>query len=327
VGVAWSLEHLRRQGWLAIDADASAAIDEALLERLALPAGELHFDLVTGLAGYATYALEREPSESSRAILRGVWSHLAATRREGPRGVWWHTDPRWLAPWQRAKAERGWIDVGLTHGMGCVIRTAAELGARGVATDGAILAERAADFLLSWENVLPGPPSFPYTIADDVPSGPARVALCYGDAGLAGALLAAASAAGSARLRQRAIAIARRAATMPNPACGVVDAGLCHGAAGLGHVFARFFDETGDETFRAAAQRWLVETITTYAEPEGGPIFRSLEGPDGWVTDHSILSGSVGVALALLRAVTGEPAAWDRRMLQSIAPVAPPRSD
>ena len=38
---------------------------------------------------------------------------------------------------------------------------------------------------------------------------------------------------------------------------GVADACLCHGAAGLGHIFHRIFLWTGDPALEDAARRWL----------------------------------------------------------------------
>ncbi len=81
--------------------------------------------------------------------------------------------------------------------------------------------------------------------------------------------------------------------------CGVVDAGLCHGAAGLLHVFNRLHQATGDGLLVDAARRWF--------EP-------ALALP---VPEDRFLEGRAGVDLALLAACTDVEPAWDRVLLLS----------
>ncbi|SRR6266536_3468501 len=60
---------------------------------------------------------------------------------------------------------------------------------------------------------------------------------------------------------REALAIARRADAREPEIAGVKDAGLCHGAAGLGHIFNRLFQATGEEVFREAARYWFERTL------------------------------------------------------------------
>src|SRR5262245_54905738 len=55
--------------------------------------------------------------------------------------------------------------------------------------------------------------------------------------------------------------IALRAAERPDATAGVIDAGLCHGAAGLAHIFHRLHRATGDVRLAGAARRWFARTL------------------------------------------------------------------
>ncbi|HEU5060714.1 MAG TPA: lanthionine synthetase LanC family protein, partial [Kofleriaceae bacterium] len=108
----------------------------------------------------------------------------------------------------------------------------------------------------------------------------------------------AARALGSPAWEERALAIARRAAARPDGECGVVDAGLCHGAAGLAHVFNRLHQASGDPALAAAAERWFGRALAMDAPAEPG-----------------ILVGSAGLALALLAATGEDEPDWDGFLL------------
>ena len=51
-----------------------------------------------------------------------------------------------------------------------------------------------------------------------------------------------------------AVAIAERAAARAIEDSGVVDASVCHGSAGLAHIFNRLYQATGSPVLHAAAE-------------------------------------------------------------------------
>jgi hypothetical protein len=153
---------------------------------------------------------------------------------------------------------------------------------------------------------------FPATIAPGRELRPARAAWCYGDPGVAAALhLAGATDA--------AIALARESAARPAEDAAVRDAGLCHGAAGLLHVFNRLWQASGDEALAAAARRWFAHALGL-RRAEGVAGFPSWVGAFAdheWDADPGVLAGAAGVALAFVAAATDIAPAWDRFLLLS----------
>src|SRR6185503_5860878 len=86
-------------------------------------------------------------------------------------------------------------------------------------------------------------------------------AWCYGEPGIAAALVAAARAAGEPAWEAMGIALARRAAARALDEAQIADAGLCHGAAGVAHILHRLHRATGDAELGDAACRWFSHAL------------------------------------------------------------------
>ena len=165
---------------------------------------------------------------------------------------------------------------------------------------------------------------FPPFVGPGISPVPARFAWCYGDPGVAATLLAAAGAAGDEDLHRTALGLARRAAAEPTSRRDVIDASLCHGAAGLGHLFNRMHQSTGDDACADAARRWFARALAMRRPGEGLAGYRHRvrpRDPDSELRDDpGLITGIAGIGLALLGAITTVEPAWDRLLLASLAP-------
>ena len=163
----------------------------------------------------------------------------------------------------------GGLDLGLAHGVAGPIAILGKIAARGHAT-AARLAADAARYLLAQRT----PAGFP-----SYPGGPTRLAWCYGEPGVSLALWHAGVApdlAWTSRIDDTT----------------VIDAGLCHGAAGVAHICNRFYQATGDPAHRDAARAWI-ERLLTY--PHDGT---------------ALLTGAAGVGLVLAAALGSVEPVW-----------------
>jgi hypothetical protein len=326
-GLGWATEHLRDR-LTETDADGVCGeIDESLGELLLRSPWRGDYDLIRGLVGFGVYALERLPRPAAAANLEHVIDRLAESAEEQPDGLTWWTDPARLPPEARERAPRGYYDLGLAHGVPGVIALLGRACAAGVAVGKArpllggaarwLLARQPADGSGFGSHVEPG------TMA---PTAPARLAWCYGDLGIAAALLGAARCVAEPAWERAARAAARRAAARPPEQSGVRDAGLCHGSAGAGHLFNRLYQATGDEALAAAARFWFRRTLELRQPGRGVAGFVAHRPPrpgqDGGADDPGLLEGAAGVALALLAATTSVEPTWDRMMLTAIPPGA-----
>ncbi len=210
-----------------------------------------------GLVGYGVYALERMPRPPAAALLERIVQHLATSAESGPAGITWRSRPAWLP--------KGCGDL-LTAGATLASRTGFQEWSgcsggswrAGVARkEAARLLDGAVGWLLAQELPKRSVSCFPSYVLEGQEPAPARAAWCYGDPGVAAALLVAARASGEVSWKRAAVRIASQAAMREESTSHVADAGLCHGAAGLAQVFQRIYVETEDPRFSRAARTWL----------------------------------------------------------------------
>lgn len=304
------------------DGDLNAAIDDALLNFLDGPQAEAEYDVVDGLCGIGVYALERLPRAGGAECLARVVARLDSMARREPGAVCWPTPEARLARHGIAPGSQGEFNLGLAHGVPGPIALLAHALWAGVASDAArALVSGAVPWLLA-QRLPDGQRSrFPAYAGPGADATPARCAWCYGDPGVAVALLAAARCVGRVDWQHEALAVARHAAAVRTQRDDVRDAGLCHGAGGVGHIFNRMFQATGDEVCRAAAEYWF-ERVLAFRGDGGLAGFRtwSLERTlDGeWMDDPRFLTGVTGTGLALLAAATEVAPAWDIVMLTRV---------
>jgi len=321
-GVAWATAHVEAMLLPPDGRRSTAEIDEAIQGFVGRPGWRHDYDLVNGLVGLGVYALEKMPDPEAEASLTEIVDRLAELAVKTRDGTTWHTPPELLPAWQRREAPDGYFNVGLAHGVPGIVAILAAAGAAGVRR-GRVrrLLPGAVRWLLSRRVASQDGRHFPAWVVPGKSSCACRSAWCYGSPGVAAALFAAARLSGERQWEAEALDIARAAAGRSPDASGVTDAGLCHGAAGLGHIFNRLYQATGDAAIRRAGRYWFDRALAM-REPGAGPGgFFALTGREdgGFDRDPSpdLLSGAAGIALALLAATTSIEPAWDRFLLVS----------
>jgi len=274
-GIGWTIAHL------ASGAEAAtAAISRALRSRFG------NYDLIQGSTGAGVFALEAGDDELARAVLE----HLEAwsARR-------WFSRADELVDSEREVAPTGYTNLGMAHGVPGAIALLARFVHRGIepARSRAIL-DDAVEMIAAVQS--PFLPWLPPRAGES-----RRLAWCYGDLGVAVALVGAGLYASHARAYERGLELARSAASWT---IDVDETGLCHGIAGVAHLFNRLAQATGDETLESAARNWFARLLA-----------RTDPARDG-----SFLIGRAGITLALHAATTDIEPAWDRLLLADLPP-------
>lgn len=312
-------------GWLSLHTDrffggrTEDAYDDIDAALLSVVSGEWlrHYDLISGLVGVGVYFLERLPHPAGVAGLDIVVEALGRRAEEAPPGVTWFSDPATLPESQREQAPGGYFNLGVAHGVPGVIGLLADASHSGYTTAAAtrmlresaswVVAQARADY------------SYPAWIVPGEPVWSTRVAWCYGGLGVSVTLLSAARALGDDALERTAIDVALAAARRRTNS-GAVDAGLCHGSAGIGHLFNRLFQATGREELRDAAVYWFQRALDMRTPGVGIAGYKPVraasarsEPPPHEQT--SFLVGATGIALAFLAATTAQRPMWDRFLL------------
>ena len=331
-GVAWAAELVDR----LIDPDPedrNEAVDEVLLRLLSRanlwPAPH---DLVVAVTGLGVYALQRFPRPSAIECLRRVVERLQEHAQRDEHGIYWWTPPAGiLHPDSRKQYPAGRTDLGLAHGAAGAVALLGGICGAGVEPETVRpLLEGAVSWLLAQSVATGAGATFPIWLAPDFPPSPARCAWCYGDPGIAAALLLAARGIGAAGWEETAVALACRAAERPLERTGVRDAGFCHGTAGLAHIYNRMYQATGEPQLGRAAGYWLERTLDFYrlARGNGASWVQGSRDPaeEAPWTGIGLLEGAAGVALVLLAAATPVEPFWDRMFLVSASDASSRRS-
>ncbi|HYO58450.1 lanthionine synthetase C family protein [Archangium sp.] len=321
-GIAWSISRLGAMGVSSIE--DIEEIDEALLGLVSRQPWSADYDLIIGLVGLGVYALERLPRAVAARCLEEIVARLEERSTRAEPGLSWWTPPGHLPPHQRAVYHDGYFNLGAAHGVPAVVALLALISRAGVAERKAReLSREGARWLLA--NVLPDSPgaSFPSCVAPGVPVRASRSAWCYGDPGVVLCLLVAARALSDRELEQTALELARAAARRPAEHSGVMDAGICHGAAGLGHLYNRLYQYSREPLFKEAATSWFARTLEMRRPGEGVAGYLSWSLPPGeeelgWVPDGTLLEGATGIALTLLAACHPFPPTWDGLLMAAI---------
>lgn len=321
-GLAWVATYLDQKQHP--QNDRCASIDDALIEYLDSSPWTEPFDLIEGLVGLGVYALERLPRRSGRRLTASVVRRLAETSCQRDPGIAWRSDPRWVPRKWRRQPHPEW-NLGVAHGVPGIIGflgrvVAADVDAATRKKARAML-EKAVVWLLAQELPKRAIGGFATAAMPGIPLAPAPLAWCYGDPGIAATLLLAARGAREPAWRRAAVRIGLRAAARSRAASGVIDTGMCHGTAGVAHVFHRLYLGTGQKRFGEASRVWFSHTLAKRKVGRGFAGFRAhLPDDTGslrWRTDPSFLTGAAGIALALAAAITDDEPHWDRVLLIS----------
>ncbi len=329
VGVAWALEHLRDYLELSADEDPLLEIDSVLATHLKQSPWIRDYDLVKGLVGHGVYALDRLPRPLAANCLKSIVQRFSELAEHGPGGtVRWHTDAKFDLDITQRFYPDGCYNLGVAHGIPGVIALLAKIARNGIDEATAReLATGAVDWLLRQKFEVLGldvdlKAIFPRKVApgvDPLVGGPTGLAWCYGDLGIACSLLVAARSLDEESWEEEAISIGLNTAERDDDS--LVEPGLCHGAAGVGHLFNRLFQATGRKEFRDAAVRWYGEALDMRQEGETiagfGALGEDEQGQLAWRPYPGVITGAAGVGLALLAAVSENEPEWDRFMLLS----------
>ena len=328
-GVAWIAEHLdsvlsEGQEPDADGDDMNGEIDEAVLAMLDAP-WDGHYDLITGLVGLGVYALERVPRPSAVRCVEAIVDRLHETAESLGDEITWFTLPEMLPPRHREMYPRGYHNLGVAHGVPAVIGFLADACRLDIRAERARpLLDGAVRWVLSRQFPERRGARYPTVILPDGEAPPSRLAWCYGDPGVAATLLYAARAVGVEEWERAALDIAIHAARTAPEDAGIRDAGLCHGALGLAHMFNRIYQAGGGELFADAARSWYGQGLDMRRPERGIAGFESWEfGWDmkmSWQTDPGFMTGAAGVGLALLAGLTSVEPEWDRLLMVAIPP-------
>lgn len=328
LGVSWAFDHLAQRLFDVDEDDVDEDVSDGDQVLATLLRGPLfhNYELVGGLAGFGVACLEGLPRPGARRALDAVLDHLVKTHRTLADGVVWHTPPSLLPDWQRELAPEGYYNLGVAHGMPAVMLLLARCAQEAIRLDDVL---PLLDGLVRWLLAQRGEQGFANWRIEGKTAAPGtRLAWCYGDPGIAASLMTAGTVTGRPSWCAAAEDIAVAAASRDPAQAGVRDAGICHGSAGVAHLFHRLYRACGRAELADAARFWFQRTLEMRRADRGVggfsawsiPRGQGSTGELGWVDDPGMLTGAAGVGLCLLGAVSGLEPSWDACLMASAPP-------
>ena len=313
-GMAWSINYLNKKGYIEYEAGELFEEIEELIQNKSLSDLRMgEYDYMHAGAGPAIYFVERSGQEEYLRHVVAAIDHISEKVEEGIRIP--HDIHRKLRHIQKIHCE---FNFGLSHGMPSVINILCLIYEKGIKREKCKeLIEGCLNYIHSKK--LEGYSSlYPSGEYEEGEISGSRLAWCYGDLGIGLSFWKAYKTLNIERFKDEAIAIysfnASRRAVVENI---VRDAGLCHGGAGMAHMYYRMWLETKNELFLETADYWL-DVVLKMDVHENGLAGYCAVHMDEVVNDYGFLEGITGIGLVLLtRLCDDRNPDWDRILLMS----------
>ena len=322
-GIGWAVEHLVQNRFFdATTNDILGELDQALYNGMIHYLETGNYDYIHGALGSALYFLNRKTLPQSSEFLAHLVDGLDKISRADR-----HGGLKWESITNYKTGEKGFA-ISLSHGIASIIAILAKiLEQEAIETETRLKADGllagAVTYLLN-QRLDRGSGDyfscFPRRALECEPVISSRLAWCYGDLGIAMALWQAARTAKRSKWEKIAVEVFSHAGQRRDLEQNrVIDAGLCHGAAGIAHIFNRIHHYTGDKQFKAAALYWI-EKVLEMARFENGCAGYKVKYSDeagGLINKAGLLEGIAGIGLAFISMISAIEPKWDNCLLLS----------
>ena len=312
-GFLWALHHLKSEGVIDID-DHFEALTALLVNHADRLGADDNFDYLHGASGIALYLSHIHPHINNNYIDTFV-NHLKNKGIEDELTVKWTS-------YMYNDNNKPVYNLSLSHGISSIIIILCTLQQYAPENkDIKILVKKAVHFLRTQKkepkNI--NDSLFPSYVSDHGDKTSSRLSWCYGDIGNALALLNAGNLLNEKQLIDEALQIMSYNANRKDlEKAHILDAGICHGAAGIAHIFNRFYQQTQNEVYRNTALYWLQITLNMSTFKDGLAGYKAHKGiEDGYINSIGLLDGIVGIGMVLMAAISNIEPGWDRAFLLS----------
>jgi len=320
-GVGIGLHLLEEKGFIEGTDDMLDDLDDILTHTLIKDIAKNNYDFLHGAIGIGFYYLKHyksNPVKSGENIKRIFdYLNISAVHDERTGGCKWIEIAKDLE--DKNKIIRRY-NLSLSHGMSSIIIFLSRILDKNIGgidnTKVKELLERAITYIINQriDYKIYGS-YFPNIALENTETiSKSRMAWCYGDLGIAMALWHGGKSLNRKDIAELAIEILLYSTTRTDINDTLAfDAGLCHGAAGIGQIFYRMYKETQEPELLNAYNFWKAETISMLYHNDGIGGHKKFNSKDKiWENSSAVLEGSAGVGLFLL---TEQDPDWDEILL------------
>lgn len=313
-GVLWLYQHYINVEFIEYNEnskDIFQTFDELIEKECSIVKQTKNYDLLYGLLGYGVYFLERNkftPQHESLNDIVNLLDEIAIKKDYGS---------AWEDKFDRKENKHNeLINLGFAHGTPSVIVFLAYVY-KETRNDKALnLIHQAVNFLKYHELDISEGSIFSYHVLDDKPySYPSRLAWCYGDLGIGYAIIKTGVLISNKNYIEYGenILISLTNRTLQDETTGVKDAGFCHGAAGIAHLFNKAFQYSKNERFYKASKYWMETTIKMQNSDGSYSRCHYIDKEEKWqyAKDNGLIEGASGVGLSMLSYLEPTELSWD----------------
>jgi len=315
-GIGSLIELLLKHDFLEADTnELIGGLDNYLYKLMIHEIKTGNYDFLHGALGIGFYFLKRISNPKSREYLTEFVHELESIATKDEQGT------RWISVLNKENKTQG-FNLSLSHGLASIIVFLSKLYKEGIAKEKVhFLLESSVRYLLNQKlDTSIYMSNFPSWISETEPSTYSRMAWCYGDLGIGAALWLAGKNVQNEEWKEKAIEILLNTTLRKNDKdTGVLDSGLCHGTAGIAHIYNRMYNFTGRKEFKDSAIYWFNKTLEMAVHKDtlsGYKTFRT-EKIGGPYEEFGFLTGIAGIGLAMISAISDIEPSWDEVLLLS----------
>ena len=318
-GIGWLIEFLEQNDFLETDTDEMLVeLDDYLYKIMIEELKNNNYDYFHGASGIALYFTKRKNSHKIKEYLNeyvNTLSEMAVIEREI---IKWESEIR-ITEENKEKE----YNPSMSHGIASLISVLNKIYKLNInKVKSKKLIYGAMNYLFSIEqNTDKYYSYFPSTInIKSDQKATSRLAWCYGDLGISIALWNTSQILKNKVWENKVLEILYYSTTRKNLQKNrVIDAGLCHGSAGIAHIFNRMYINTKEQQFKDAADYWYAETLkmANHKNSLSGYKAWHTEKYGGWQEEFGFLEGIAGIGLTLMSAISDIEPTWDEILLIS----------
>lgn len=331
-GIGWGLNYLVNRGVFENEEVAPYLhrLASVVTESLNMPNEAVQYDLMHGFIGKILFLIAQyhnglTSKADLQAAVRTSLQYLQATATKDATGV----------AWKYALRDDIDYSVGLSHGQPSILMYLCELLYLNIlSTDEHQQISEWIEGIMQWlldKREVNDQQKTVYPQTTSIGEAPAcynRLAWCYGDFGVAIAFLNAGKVLNNEAYTTEGKHLLWQTTQVSLAESGVktnaeqpsqVDMGICHGVAGVAHMFHRFAQVYPEPAIVQSKNRWfdlMLKSAKIDQVYVGWKVpVASGEGPKSeWLSDEGLLLGAIGMGMVLLHDCLMEPTQglqWD----------------
>jgi len=319
-GMGWFLEHLKTIDFIDVDAEALFEdIDNILQDKMHKELIGHNYDFLHGGLGIFYYLLNRNhDSNLEKMFVKTIQALDDISKSKGDKLAWLDYDAK------KKQSIPDTYNLGLAHGVPGIISilSKAYFVVPCIKDSIYLMIRNAVNFII-WRfensNRFNRESYFPYAYNELHPEDTnSRLAWCYGDLGVALALRSANLVLKDRKVEMIINQILMLSVKRQNiGSTRLYDAGICHGTAGVAHIYNSFYNESKLDYLKDASDFWFNVSLTQANFTDGLAGFKAFRNDIGYVNSASFLEGIAGIGLTYITFLNND-FRWDKSLLITI---------